>query len=193
MISKGFLGEARKLIARQVRDLAPRIADGTAILGVEPSCILTLADEWSELVPGPEVRQIASAAQLADSWLATQLGEKRCALPLAPKRASCAVHGHCHQKALVGMDGTAALLRQIGGLEVSVLDTGCCGMAGSFGYEKEHYDLSVAVARLSVLPELEKHADAIVAVPGTSCRHQIKDLAHRRAWHPLEIVAGQME
>jgi FAD/FMN-containing dehydrogenase/Fe-S oxidoreductase len=193
MISKGFLREARKLIARQVRELAARLGEGTPILGMEPSCILTLADEWPELVPGPEARRIAAAAELADTWLARQLADRHCTLPLAPKRAMCVIHGHCHQKALVGLEGTAALLKHIPGLDVRTLDTGCCGMAGSFGYEREHFDLSVAIAKLSVLPELEKTPDALVAAPGTSCRHQIKDLARRCALHPLEIVAEQME
>jgi FAD/FMN-containing dehydrogenase/Fe-S oxidoreductase len=192
MISKGFLPEARKLIARQVHELVPRLANGTTILGLEPSCILTLADEWPELVPGPDARRVAHAAQLADAWLTRQLDEQRCSLEFSPKPGRCVVHGHCHQKALVGMDGTVGLLRRIPGLDVRALDTGCCGMAGLFGYEREHFDLSVAIARLALLPELENEPDALVVAPGTSCRHQIKDLAHRRGWHPFELVAEFM-
>ena len=90
------------------------------------------------------------------------------------------------------MEGTAALLRQIPELDVRVLDTGCCGMAGSFGYERAHYDVSVAIARLDLLPALEKDAQALVVAPGTSCRHQIKDLTPRRALHPLEVVANRL-
>ena len=88
---------------------------------------------------------------------------------------------------------TAPALRLIPGLEVSVLDAGCCGMAGSFGYEKEHYDLSVKIAGLALLPALEKEKEAVVAAPGTSCRNQIRDLAGRRALHPLEVVGEQLE
>jgi Fe-S oxidoreductase len=87
------------------------------------------------------------------------------------------------------MAGTTAALRLVPGLDVQVLDTGCCGMAGSFGFEKEHYDLSVKVAGLSLLPALAAEPDALVVAPGTSCRHQIKDLADRRALHPLEVLA----
>ena len=91
------------------------------------------------------------------------------------------------------MTGTASLLKLIPGLDVRILDTGCCGMAGSFGFEKEHFDLSVKVAELSLLPALKDAPDALVAAPGTSCRHQIKDLAQRKARHPLEVLAEQVE
>ena len=114
-------------------------------------------------------------------------------MPLRPREESCVVHGHCHQKALVGLAATAAALRLVPGLNVQVLDTGCCGMAGSFGFEREHYDLSVAIANLDLLPALKQNAEATVVAPGTSCRHQIKDLAERRAWHPLEVLAEQLE
>ncbi len=102
------------------------------------------------------------------------------------------LHGHCHQKALVGVGGTAAALRLVPGLDVTVLDTGCCGMAGSFGYEKEHYDLSVKIAGLALLPALAAAPEAAVVAPGTSCRHQIKDLAGRRALHPLEVLEQRL-
>jgi Fe-S oxidoreductase len=104
------------------------------------------------------------------------------------------LHGHCHQKALVGTGGTAAALRLIPGLDVTVLDTGCCGMAGSFGFEREHFDLSAKVAGLSLLPALAAAPEAVAVAPGTSCRHQIHDLAAgRRALHPLEVLAGQLD
>jgi Fe-S oxidoreductase len=102
------------------------------------------------------------------------------------------LHGHCHQKALRGTGGTAALLRRVPGLELTVLDAGCCGMAGSFGFEKEHYDLSAQIAGLALLPALAAAPEAEVVAPGTSCRHQIKDLAGRRALHPLELVADAL-
>jgi FAD/FMN-containing dehydrogenase/Fe-S oxidoreductase len=193
LISKGFLPEARQLIATQTPGLLRRLTDGVPLLGLEPSCLLTLVDEWPELLPGPATRRIAAAARLADAWLAEQLRARRCDLPLAAKPTACVIHGHCHQKALVGLGGTASLLERIPEMSVEVLNTGCCGMAGSFGYEKEHFDLSVAIARESLLPELERHSDALVAAPGTSCRHQIRDLCQRAALHPLEIVAEQLE
>jgi FAD/FMN-containing dehydrogenase/Fe-S oxidoreductase len=192
MISKGFLTEARKLIAGQTSELLHRLVEGAPLLGLEPSCLLTLVDEWPELVPGPQTRRIAASARLADAWLAERLASGNCDLALTPNGGKCVLHGHCHQKALTGVGGTVQLLGRIPQLQVVSLDTGCCGMAGSFGYEKQHFDLSVAVARQSLLPQLEVHPRATIAAPGTSCRHQILDLTHRRALHPLEIVAGQL-
>ena len=192
LISKGFLHEAKALVQESVPRLLRQLGDGIPILGVEPSCILGLADEWKDLLPGAETRQIAAASQLADGWLAQQVQEGRCKLNLQPCAEKCVVHGHCHQKALVGTVGTAAALRLVPELEVKVLDTGCCGMAGSFGFEKEHYDLSVKIANQSVLPALQSAPEATVVAPGTSCRHQIHDLAQRHALHPLEVLAEQI-
>jgi Fe-S oxidoreductase len=195
-----MLDEARQLVQEQAPRLAARIASGTPILGLEPSCLLTLVDEWPELVPGPATTLIAKSAHLADSWLAQQMRIGKCKLNVSARQAPgppgsglAIIHGHCHQKALVGMSGTAALLKLIPGLEVRVLDTGCCGMAGSFGFEQEHYDLSVQIAQLDLLPKLAEQPDAIVVAPGTSCRHQIHDLAKRRALHPLELMAEALE
>ncbi|MCC6421378.1 MAG: FAD-binding oxidoreductase, partial [Gemmataceae bacterium] len=157
------------------------------------SCLLALADEWPELVPGSHTRRIAAAAELADGWLARAVHAGRTELALRPRPAGCVVHGHCHQKALVGVKGTAEALRLVPGLEVKLLDTGCCGMAGSFGFETKHYDLSVAIARLDLLPALAANAEAAVIAPGTSCRHQIHDLAGRRALHPLEVLAEALD
>jgi len=198
LISKGYLQEARALIQEQAPRLAARLASGTSLVGLEPSCLLTLVDEWPDLVPGPATALIAKSAHLADAWLADKVRSGECALKLSSQNAAVStqhtalLHGHCHQKALVGLKGTASLLRLIPGLDVSVLDTGCCGMAGSFGYEAEHYDLSVQIAQLDLLPELAKDPDAIVVAPGTSCRHQIRDLAQRRAYHPLELLAATL-
>jgi FAD/FMN-containing dehydrogenase/Fe-S oxidoreductase len=192
MISKGFLTEARQLIAAQAAGLAERLQPGVPLLGLEPSCLLTLTDEWPELLPGKETRQIATAAHLADAWLAEQARQGDCRPTLIPRQDKCLLHTHCHQKALCGNDGTARALQLIPDLEVKVLDVGCCGMAGSFGFEKEHFDLSVSIANLSLLPALAADADAVIVATGTSCRHQIHDLATRRALHPLELLAAAL-
>jgi Fe-S oxidoreductase len=188
MISKGFLSPARALIEEQLPRLLRRLAEGSPLVGLEPSCLLTLADEWPELLPGADTQRVAAAVDLADSWLAEQAKAGRCELQLSEKPAKCLLHGHCHQKALRGTKGTVAFLGLVPGLEVTVVDAGCCGMAGSFGFEKEHYDLSVSIAQLALLPALNAEPEALVVAPGTSCRHQIKDLADRRALHPLELV-----
>jgi FAD/FMN-containing dehydrogenase/Fe-S oxidoreductase len=192
MLSKGFLTATKTMVREQAPALARRVGDGTPILGLEPSCLLTLSDEWTELVPGPDTQRVAAAAHLADGWLAKEVQEGACELALRPRQGACVLHGHCHQKALVGAGGSAAALRLVPGLDVTVLDAGCCGMAGSFGYEKEHYDLSVKIAGLALLPALAAAPEAAVAAPGTSCRHQIKDLAGRRALHPLEVLEQQL-
>jgi FAD/FMN-containing dehydrogenase/Fe-S oxidoreductase len=192
LISKGFLKRTKKMVQAQAQALARRVADGTPLLGLEPSCLLTLADEWTELDPGPTTKQVATACHLADGWLAAQAEAGKCSLRPRPHGGECLLHGHCHQKALVGAGGSAALLRLVPGLRVTVLDAGCCGMAGSFGYEKGHYDLSAKIAGLALLPALESAPGAMAAATGTSCRHQIKDLAGRRALHPLEVLAEQM-
>jgi Fe-S oxidoreductase len=192
LISKGFLDRAKALVQAQAPVLARRLAGGTPLLGLEPSCLLTLADEWTELLPGPDTERIAAAAHMADSWLPEQVRAGRCELPLRPRRDSCVLHGHCHQKALLGVAASAPALRLIPELDVRVLDAGCCGMAGSFGFEREHYDLSVRIANLALLPALAAAPQATVVAPGTSCRHQIKDLARRRALHPLEVLGEQL-
>jgi Fe-S oxidoreductase len=141
------------------------------------------------LVPGPDTRRVAAAAELADGWLARQVADGRSELNLVKQEGKYLLHGHCHQKALRGVQGTASALRLVPGLDVTVLDSGCCGMAGSFGFEKEHYELSVQIANLALLPALKAAPDATVVAPGTSCRHQIKDLDGRQGRHPFEILA----
>jgi FAD/FMN-containing dehydrogenase/Fe-S oxidoreductase len=192
LLSKGFLPQARQLISEQAPLLARRLAGGRPILGLEPSCLLTLVDEWPELVASPATAMIARSAHLADGWLAAQLRDGRCDIRLAAPatRRTAVVHGHCHQKALVGMQGTMSLLGRIPGVDARLLETGCCGMAGSFGFEAEHYDLSVAIARQDLIPALEQHPDAVAVATGTSCRHQIHDLAGKHALHPLEAFAA---
>lgn len=192
LISKGFLTEARNLIQRQASWLASRLTDDAPILGLEPSCLLTLVDEWPSLAPSSATERVARAARLADEWLAEQARHDPEWPSLQPLDAECLVHGHCHQKSLVGMEGTAAALKLVPKLQVRVLDTGCCGMAGAFGFEADHFDLSVRVAELSVLPDLAKAATAMVVATGTSCRHQIKDLTGRTALHPVEVLAQQV-
>jgi len=193
MISKGILHQSRSLIRAQLPRLARRVAQGNPILGLEPSCLLTLKDEWPELAPDRDSRLVAAAAELAENWFVKQVQAGRCDLGFTANSARCLLHGHCHQKALEGVAGTVSALRLVPELLVTALDTGCCGMAGSFGYEKEHYDLSVSIAGLELLPALAAQPEALIVAPGTSCRHQIKDLTGRRALHPMEVLASQMQ
>ncbi len=190
MISKGFLTDARRLAQEGIAKLDRYAAVGVPILGLEPSCILSLADEWPELVPGPAAKRVAAVADLADAWLARQVRDNGLSLELPSKAGKVLFHAHCHQKALVGAKGSTDALKLMSGLDVTVLDAGCCGMAGAFGYEKEHYDLSVAIANLALIPAVNADPTATVAATGTSCRHQIRDLTGRVALHPLEVLTG---
>ncbi len=187
MISKGFLSAARSRAETGIAKLSAAAQSGVPILGLEPSCLLTLVDEWPELVPGDDAREIARSASLIESWLINEITGGRCSIDLAPRTESLVFHGHCHQKALIGTAGTTAALKYITKGSVSVLDAGCCGMAGAFGYEVEHYDVSFRIAGLELLPALSRHPDSIVVATGTSCRHQIRDFAGRESVHPIEL------
>jgi FAD/FMN-containing dehydrogenase/Fe-S oxidoreductase len=188
MISKGFLGAARKQARDGIAKLDRFASAGVPILGVEPSCLLTLADEWPDLVPGEAAKRVAASAELAESFLARESGDTPLSLGM---RGPALFHGHCHQKALVGVGGSVAALKLAPNLDVTVLDAGCCGMAGSFGYEKEHFDVSVRIANLALLPALKANPEATIIATGTSCRHQIRDLTGRRVLHPLEVLEAR--
>jgi FAD/FMN-containing dehydrogenase/Fe-S oxidoreductase len=191
MLSKGFLTDARRLARDGIARLDQYASAGVPILGLEPSCILSLADEWPELVPGPAAKRVAGAAEMADGWLVRQVRDNGLSLDIAPRPGKAVLHPHCHQKALVGSKGTVEALKLARGLDVTVLDAGCCGMAGMFGYEKEHYDVSVKIAGLELVPAVSANPAATVIATGTSCRHQIRDLTGRVALHPLEVLAGE--
>ncbi|MFO0852589.1 MAG: heterodisulfide reductase-related iron-sulfur binding cluster [Gemmataceae bacterium] len=189
-ISKGFLTDARRLARDGIARLRQAAADGVPVLGLEPSCLLTLADEWPELVPGPAAKAVAGVAELAEVWIGRAIRDS--GLSLEPHAGAAVFHPHCHQRALVGPGGTAEALGLVPGLSVTTLDAGCCGMAGAFGYEKEHYDLSVRIAELGVLPAVARHPDAMLVATGTSCRHQLRDLTGRHPAHPVEVLAAAL-
>jgi Fe-S oxidoreductase len=175
-------------VALQAKSLLSRLPEGVPLLGLEPSCLLALADEWPELVPCPETQTLAQRVHLAEGWLAKQAEAGQCQLELKPGSAACVYHGHCHQKALGAHPPTVKALRSVPGIQLDVLDAGCCGMAGSFGFETGHYELSEKIAGLSLLPSLKKSPGATIIASGTSCRHQIHDLAGRKALHPMEYL-----
>ncbi len=187
LISKGMLGDAQGNARFNISALGPYAVRGIPIVGLEPSCLLTLRDEYPELVRDATARAVARQAFLLEEFLSE---EQRVGRLTWPKRSGGRVlfHGHCHQKALLGTGPTVAILRAAG-YEVSEVDAGCCGMAGSFGFEKEHYDLSLAIARRKLIPAIEAAGeDVAVAAPGISCRQQIEHLAGRRAKHPAELL-----
>jgi Fe-S oxidoreductase len=188
MISKGMLGEARDLAAFNVARLVGHARQGLPIVGLEPSCLLTLRDEYVDLLRSDDARAVARQSLLLDEFLQREAKAGR-PVPYGPAAGRKALlHGHCHQKALAGTAPTVAALRAAG-YEVSEIDAGCCGMAGSFGFEAEHYDLSVAIASRRLAPAVRAlGADVAVCAPGISCRQQIEHVTGRRARHPAELL-----
>ncbi len=184
--SKGFLSQAQELARRNIEHLLPWARRGVPIVGCEPSCLLMLVDEYPDLVPGPDAQTVASQAALVD----THLVRAGVALPLRRAAQKIVVHGHCHQKALVGVQDTMSALAMIPGAEVQLLDSGCCGMAGSFGYE--HYEMSMAIGQRVLFPAVRSAPDAQIIAPGFSCRHQIQHGTGRQAKHPLELLAERL-
>ncbi len=189
LISKGMLPEARVQHDALVARLAPAAVAGVPIVGVEPSCVFTLADEVPALSKDKSgARAIARQARLVDSLIAESLADGRLQLEGSPALSHILLHPHCHQKAAHATAGSAAVLRAIPGARVDVLDAGCCGMAGSFGFERAHYDLSLQIGELRLFPAVRAAPDAIVAATGVSCRQQVQHGTGREALHPLVIV-----
>ena len=190
-ISKGLLDLGKTLAAANVRRLVESARAGTPILGVEPSCLLTLVDEYRDFRLGPDADVVAGAARMVDAFI----GDREAVpdLPLRPRTGQVLLHGHCQQKALVGTSGTIAALKRIEGLDVKEIDSGCCGMAGSFGYEAGHYEVSEALANRVLIPETLANPAATLVAPGFSCRSQVHGLAGIDARHPIEILADQLE
>ncbi|MBR4564222.1 MAG: FAD-binding protein [Paludibacteraceae bacterium] len=195
-ISKGCLKQASRYAKRNVELLKDLISADTPLVGIEPSCILSFRDEYPRLVPENlrgDAKRLGKNCLLYDEFLMREVEAGR--LPqeaFGELQGELWLHGHCHQKALVGIEKTASLLRLVRGLEVHVIPSGCCGMAGSFGYEAKHYEDSMRVANTTLVPALKKAQAAnpsiYVAAPGTSCRTQIADTTGMHAYHPIEIL-----
>lgn len=186
LVSKGFLSEGQELARRNIERLLPWARKKVPIVGCEPSCLLMLVDEYPELVPGEDAALVASQAALVDSHLVRQSIE----LPLANDTRQVVVHGHCHQKALVGAGETLTALGKIPGCQPKLVDSGCCGMAGSFGYE--HYDVSMAIGERALFKAVREAPEATIVAPGFSCRHQIEHGTGRKAVHPIELLASKL-
>jgi Fe-S oxidoreductase len=164
-----------------------------AVVGCEPSCMSAIRDDWLELKMGVDrtrLRELAARSFLVEEFL-DRRWDAHPSRPAKPafEPGSVALHAHCHQKALWGAESSAAILRRYFGPGLEVLQTGCCGMAGSFGFTEERYDLSMRIAEQGVLPAVRARPAATVCAPGTSCRHQIHDGAGRDALHPVEVLA----
>jgi Fe-S oxidoreductase len=188
-LATGLVDEARAEATRMVEALKSAVALGTPIIGLEPSCLLTLRDEYPALL-GDIAKPLAAHAQLFEEFVESERKAGRFQLPLAAMPGKTVLlHGHCHQKAFGTAAAAAAALKLIPELTVETFDSTCCGMAGAFGYEAEHHETSLNIGELGVLPKMRAAAsDTLLAACGTSCRHQIADGAQREARHIVRIL-----
>ncbi len=192
-MSKGLIREAKKIARKNVELLAPLVTKETPMVGIEPSAILAFRDEYIDLADDDifdTAKKLSKNVFYIDEFLASEAAAgkiDRQIFRTEPRRIK--LHGHCHQKSLSDFNDSVRALSVIPNAKVEVIQSGCCGMAGSFGYEKEHYDLSMQVGELVLLPLVRQSPEeVIIATPGTSCRHQIKDGAHRKSFHPVEVL-----
>lgn len=191
-LAAGMVDEARAKAQKLVAALLPLAEAGIPIVGLEPSCLLTLRDEALVLGLGEMAETVAAKAVLFEEFIAAEARAGRFTLELKPVEQPILLHGHCHQKAFGAVAPILEVLRLIPGAKPELIESSCCGMAGSFGYEAEHYDISLQMAELDLLPKIRKHPDAIVVADGTSCRHQIADGAGREAIHVARLLERQL-
>jgi Fe-S oxidoreductase len=192
-LSKGLVRRARDIANENIRLLSPLVTEAAPLIGIEPSAILTFRDEYPDLAEDGQLeaaRQLARHTFLIDDFLAAEIDKghiRASQFTKEPRRVQ--LHGHCQQKALLSVAGSVKILSLPENYSVDTIPSGCCGMAGSFGYEKEHYELSQKIGELVLLPAVRREPEeVIIAAPGTSCRHQIKDGTGRKALHPVEIL-----
>jgi Fe-S oxidoreductase len=193
-LAVGLVEEARAEAKRLLGALAPLIQRGLPVIGLEPSCLLSLRDEYQVLLPGPEAAAAAGSALLLEEFLAREQAAGRLELRLkaSPWRRAL-LHGHCHQKAFDALAASEACLSLVPDLTSATIESSCCGMAGAFGYQARHQAISMQMAEVSLLPAV-RAADAgtIVVADGTSCRHQIRDGSGRRALHVAQVLQAAL-
>jgi FAD/FMN-containing dehydrogenase/Fe-S oxidoreductase len=192
-LSKGLLRDAKKIANKNISVLKGLVNKENPLLGIEPSAILTFRDEYVDLADDDQLaaaRELSKNVFMIDEFIAAEIKQGRLEKNLFTKEARLIkLHGHCQQKAISSVAHSVAMLSFPENYRVETIPSGCCGMAGSFGYEKEHYALSMQIGELVLLPAVRKlPEDVIIAAPGTSCRHQIKDGSGKKAFHPIEIL-----
>lgn len=196
MLSKGLLAHAKKAANRNVAHFAPLVGADKPLIGLEPSAILTFRDEYLRLADDKlSAQNLKENVFLLEEFLVNEAKKGRITgEDFSEEAREIHLHGHCHQKALAGVDATAFILSLPTNYTVQVIPSGCCGMAGSFGYEAKNYELSMQIGEMVLFPALRKTAEnSIIAAPGTSCRHQIKDGTGRVAQHPAEILLDALK
>jgi FAD/FMN-containing dehydrogenase/Fe-S oxidoreductase len=193
-LAAGMIDRAREEAQRTLAALLPSVDEGATVIGLEPSCILTLRDEFLALIPGEDAVRLSRRAMLAEEFLATEAEAGRLKLDLAPSAGKALLHGHCHQKAFGAMGAVERALSLIPGLEIETVESSCCGMAGAFGFDAETIAISKAMGEMSLLPAVRQaDPDTLIVADGTSCRHQIADCTPRRARHVVEVLAEALQ
>jgi FAD/FMN-containing dehydrogenase/Fe-S oxidoreductase len=192
-LSKGLVRQAKKIAAENIRNLSGLVSAEIPLVGIEPSAILTFRDEYIDLADEediPMAKALSKNVFLIDEFIANEITKGNIRKEqFTREKKEIILHGHCQQKALSSLSYTVKILSLPENYNVETIPSGCCGMAGSFGYEKEHFELSMKIGELVLLPAVRKQKeDVIIAAPGTSCRHQIKDGTGRKAQHPVEIL-----
>jgi len=192
-LAAGMVDEAKSRLAALIGYLVPYAEQGIAIVGLEPSCLFTLRDEALQMGLGPKAELVSQQAQLLEEFLTKEQKAGRFTPRFKESAQPILVHGHCHQKAFAAVSPALELLRLIPNANPQLIESSCCGMAGSFGYEVEHIEASNQMAELSLLPTIRKHPDALVVADGTSCRHQIADGTQRDAIHIVRVLEGHLD
>jgi FAD/FMN-containing dehydrogenase/Fe-S oxidoreductase len=191
-LAAGMVDKAKETLGELIAHLAPYAGKGIPIIGLEPSCLFTLKDEALVMGFGEHAVSVSQHAQLLEEFLASEAKLGKLKLNLKAATQSILFHGHCHQKSFAAVTPAMELLKLIPGADPKLIETSCCGMAGSFGYEAEHIEVSKQMAELSLLPTIRKSPDSWVVADGTSCRHQIHDGAQRAAVHIAQILAAHL-
>lgn len=194
-LAAGLIAEAEAEARRMIATLKPYLDRGVPVIGLEPSCLLSLRDEFISMLPGGDAAELALNATLFEEFLAREADAGRLELKLkALPQKKALLHGHCHQKAFAVMPAVERVLRLVPKLEVETIQASCCGMAGSFGYESNHYEVSMKMAEASLLPAVRAaDADTLIVADGVSCRHQIADGAQRNAMHVARVLQRALD
>jgi Fe-S oxidoreductase len=193
-LSAGLVEQARNELDRLVATYAPFATRGVPIVGLEPSCLLTLRDELLSLRSDNEAKSVSAHALLFEEFLVREAEAGRLKLPLGAMPGKALVHGHCHQKSFGAFKPVEKILRLIPDLGVETIESSCCGMAGAFGYGADTYQASMEMAELSLLPAVRRaDSTTLVVADGTSCRHQIKDGTNRAALHVARVLAMSLD
>jgi Fe-S oxidoreductase len=193
-LSKGMLKKAKVLAMKNIALLKDLVSEETPLLGIEPSTILSFRDEYVNFAIGTEfenvAQKLAANSLMIDEFIDDLFEKGKIEKSIfSDQKKLIKLHGHCHQKSIASIVPTKRMLSFPANYKVETIPSGCCGMAGSFGYEKEHYDVSMQIGELVLFPEVRKQAkEVMIAAPGTSCRHQIKDGTGKIAKHPVEIL-----